>query len=133
MISERRHTLSCLPRRPPTTCGPTYTQYSSAHVFLQMKQRKPVRSLVKEADRSTTGLEATRVRTYVSVRFPLLQQSTCWYLSSRSFRFQADQDKSLPMLVAFRILIAKSASVLMNLVNGWLPQERLKILHTDSS
>jgi hypothetical protein len=34
-ISRVSHTLSCLPKRPPTTCGPTCTRYSCAHVSLQ--------------------------------------------------------------------------------------------------
>lgn len=36
LISGVPHTLSCLPKRPPTTYGPTCTRYSCAHVSLRV-------------------------------------------------------------------------------------------------
>jgi hypothetical protein len=71
-MSRVSHTLSCLPKRPPTTCGPTCTRYSCAHVSLQESV-----SVESTAEISMARIGVPRqeqwvaMRTYVWARFPL--------------------------------------------------------------
>lgn len=95
---------------PPTTCDPTCRRYSCAHVFLRGRKRQSRQSPSERERRYSSLRQWLMIRTYVSVRFPLSQvdgQSRSTLLSD--LRPPAEH---LPMLVALRMLMARSASVL---------------------
>jgi hypothetical protein len=71
-ISGVSHTLSCLPKRPPTTCGPTCTRYSCEHVSLQESMSVESTAEISMAQIGVPRKEQwVAIRTYVWARFPL--------------------------------------------------------------